>query len=205
MIRLSGGTLRGRVLKVSPGGWIRPTMGRVREAIFSMLAHHTPGATVLDLFAGCGLLGLEALSRGAHTAFFVDLEPKAVQLIKQNVALCGMETVSTTQRGSAILPPVLQRIHTATAKKHTGHKPFDLIFLDPPYHQGLVARTLQAIEKCEQHALTVSSGTPFLAKSAIIITEQEANIPLESTASWRIIQDRRYGETRVTFWQSVKR
>ena len=210
MVRISGGTLRGRVIQVLPGGWIRPTMGRVREAMFSMLAARIPGATVLDLFAGCGLLGLEALSRGAHRAFFVDLEPKAMQLIKKNVALCGMAAHSMTRRGSALHEKTLSK-RKPWADQHDGcHKPFDLVFLDPPYRQGLVVRALQVLAQRDQ------AEADFLAPGAIVVTEQEAEFDVgveqglaESQVSaqnvWHVLQNRRYGDTRIIFWHRPTR
>lgn len=102
MVRLSGGLFRGRRMHIPDEAWIRPTMGRVREALFSMLGHHTTGAIVLDLFAGGGLLGLEALSRGADHTFFVDLEWKAVHCIEKNVTLCGVQARSTILQGDLL-------------------------------------------------------------------------------------------------------
>ena len=195
MVRISGGTVRGQVLQVPPDNWLRPTMGRVREAMFSMLAPQMPGATLLDLFAGCGLLGLEALSRGAQSAFFVDLEPKAVQLIKKNVTLCGMDTRALAQQGSALHKTTLKRIKHLADQHHGHHRAFDLVFLDPPYRQGLVASTLQVLAHMAQ------SEIKFLAPEAIVVTEQEANIKTEPLASWHCVKNKRYGDTRIIFWR----
>lgn len=195
MVRISGGSLRGRNLQVLSDGWIRPTMGRVREALFSMLMAQIPGATVLDLFAGCGLLGLEALSRGAHAAFFVDLEPKAVQIIKKNVTLCGMGDHGMVQHGSACNPATLEKVQQLATQHHGNHKAFDVVFVDPPYRKGLVASSLQAL------TMMANTEPHFLATDAIVVTEQEAETSVEPLPSWSMLQNRRYGETRLVLWR----
>ena len=194
MVRISGGTLRGRVLQVLPDGWIRPTMGRVREAMFSMLTPYIPHATVLDLFAGCGLLGLEALSRGARSAFFVDLEQKAVQLIKKNVTLCSQQEYSRAYQGSALHPQTLRWVKQDADSYHRKNRPFDVVFLDPPYRKGLVARALQALTQIAQ------TDPHFLAATAVIVTEQEAEAKIEPLDFWHVLQNRQYGDTRIIFW-----
>ena len=207
MLRISGGTLRGRVLQVSPDGWIRPTMGRVREAMFSMLAQQIPGATVLDLFAGCGLLGLEALSRGAHSVFFVDLEPKAVQLIKKNCTMCGMGERGVAQPGDALLQKTLNRVKYVADQHHGNCRAFDLVFIDPPYRRGLVTSSLQVLAQMPQTGATqageTQTATQFLAANVLIVTEQEADAKIEALATWHMLQNRRYGDTRIIFWQRL--
>lgn len=193
MVRISGGLFRGRLLHVPADGWIRPTMGRVRESLFSMLARHVTHATALDLFAGCGLLGLEALSRGAETIFFVDLAQKAVQSIEKNVTLCGVRERSVILRGDALHHHTLNQISTWAKQNPAGHKPFNLVFLDPPYRLGLVSSATQRLEQ---------SG--LLAPGAIIVAEQEAETEPEPALSWHLLQNRRYGDTRIIFWQTPR-
>ncbi len=182
-------------MQVPVEGWIRPTMGRVRESLFSMLAHQLPGATVLDLFAGCGLLGLEALSRGARQAFFVDLEWKAVQSIEKNVTLCGVPGHNTVLQGNLLHHRTWERIQQRAAPRLVAtppveNGPFDLVFLDPPYRQGLVGGTLRILAQ-----------TSLLAPGALIVVEQEAEAEPEPVADWHGVQNRRYGDTRLLFWQ----
>lgn len=171
-------------------------MGRVREAVFSMLAPHIPGAVILDLFAGCGLLGLEALSRGAHSAFFVDVAPKAVQTIQKNVILCHQEDKCVTLRGSAMHPRTLETLQQRATQHHGTHKPFDLVFIDPPYGRGWVADTLQVL------AQQATTEARFLAPHAVIVTEQEAAAEPVASSAWHRLQNRRYGDTRIVLWQS---
>ena len=193
LVRISGGLLRGRLLHVPTDGWIRPTMGRVRESLFSMLAHHVADATALDLFAGCGLLGLEALSRGARTLFFVDLERKAVQSIEKNVTLCGVHARSVILHGDALHHHTLDKITTWTKQHPEGHKQFNLVFLDPPYRLGLVTSATRLLEQSR-----------LLAPGAIIVAEQEAETEPEPALSWQLLQNRRYGDTRIIFWQTPR-
>ncbi|MBF0400351.1 MAG: 16S rRNA (guanine(966)-N(2))-methyltransferase RsmD [Magnetococcales bacterium] len=191
MVRISGGLFRGRLLHLPNDGWIRPTMGRVRESLFSMLARHVIGATSLDLFAGCGLLGLEALSRGAQTTFFVDIERKAVQSIEKNVTLCGVHGHSVILQGDALHPHTLDQITAWTTQRADGHQPFNLVFLDPPYRRGLVTSAVQRLAQ-----------STLLAPGAIIVAEQEAETEPEASSPWQLLQNRRYGDTRIIFWQT---
>ncbi|MBF0161225.1 MAG: 16S rRNA (guanine(966)-N(2))-methyltransferase RsmD [Magnetococcales bacterium] len=195
MVRISGGSWRGRLLHVPADGWIRPSMGRVRESLFSMLAQHVVGATVLDLCAGCGLLGLEALSRGARYSFFVDLEWKAVQFIEKNVTLCGARTRSTVLQGNILHKGTLNKINQLANQQFADQKPatgphFDLVFLDPPYRQGVAAVALRALEQ-----------SSLLTPGARIVVEQEAETGPETALPWSLVQNRRYGDTRILFWQ----
>ncbi|MBF0461017.1 MAG: 16S rRNA (guanine(966)-N(2))-methyltransferase RsmD [Magnetococcales bacterium] len=192
MVRISGGLARGRLLHVPTETGLRPTMGRVRESLFSLLARHTHGATVLDLFAGCGLLGLEALSRGAQTAFFVDLERKAVQSIEKNVTLCGVQSRSTVLQGDLLHSRTLERVKQWVNQDPGGGRLFDLVFLDPPYRKGLVAGTLHRLEQ-----------TNLLAPGAVIVVEQEATAEPDPSVAWPLLHNRRYGETRVILWQTA--
>ena len=119
-MRVIAGEARGRRLEALPGTEItRPTMDQVKEAMFSIVQFDLPGARVLDLYAGSGQLGIEALSRGAAEAVFVDRRPDAVRLVQENLALCGFTDRARVKSGDAL------------AYLKSGEK-FDLIFLDPP-------------------------------------------------------------------------
>ena len=183
MLKITGGSCRGRNLRLIAGDWIRPTMGRVREALFSMLAPRLAGAGVLDLYAGCGLLGLEALSRGCGRAVFVDADPRSIDLVRKNLQLCGMAERAAVVRG--VLPG--RGVWPAVR----GFAPFDLVFLDPPYRQGLLLPTVQGL-----HA------AGMVATDGVVVAEHEAewalDAALEGDPTWAPLQSRRYGDTRIT-------
>ncbi len=120
-MRIIAGTHRGRRIAAPEGRGTRPMLDRVREALFSTLAPRVPEARVLDLFAGSGSLGLEALSRGASAVRFVERDAKAARLILENVKLLGEEQRAWVQRGDALDPASF------------GEELFDVVFLDPPY------------------------------------------------------------------------
>lgn len=181
-MRIVGGSLRGLKLAEMGAGdaaaHLRPTTDRVRESIFNLLVNGThgnpvPGARSLDLFAGTGALGLEALSRGATHATFVDDGAKAQALIRSNVAKARMEGAATLLRQDAARLGVNR------------DAPFDLVFLDPPYAQGLGERAI---------ASALAGG--WLAPGAVVVWE-ESRPPLIPAPLVQIDQ-RRYGDTLVT-------
>ena len=190
MVRISGGLCRGRRINVLADGHIRPTTGRVREALFSILAPRVSGATVLDLFAGCGLLGLESLSRGAKAAFFVEIQPKAVQSIKKNIILCSMEERCGVFRGSAVDEKTWAVLKQKGPWKNGLVVAFDLILLDPPYGQGLIRPALSGLGKAG-----------WVKNGAVAVAEHEAGPPPALAPPWYLQQTRRYGHTCLTFWQ----
>src|ERR671925_144199 len=128
MVRVIAGSAKGRRLATSPTLALRPTADRVREALFNILGVRIEGAAILDLFAGSGAVGLEALSRGARQAMFVEVHEPACRLIEKNLWLCGLYAQATVWCDDA--PKVL------TVLKRRG-RTFDLIFLDPPYRSTL--------------------------------------------------------------------
>src|SRR5437764_1778851 len=136
-MRIVGGRLRGRMLAGPRSQFIRPTADRLRESLFNILAHAygdpVSGARVLDLFAGTGALGLEALSRGAAFALFVDNSAEARALVRENIAALGVGGVTRILRRDATKLGLAQI-----------HQPFSLAFLDPPYGQGLAQQALAA-------------------------------------------------------------
>ena len=140
-MRIIAGQARGRRLTSPPGEETRPTLDRVREAIFSSLTPYLYGAAALDAFAGSGAMGLEALSRGAKSCLFVENDRKTADLVKQNLKACALPG------GSVVCADCRRIIAEAGAKGQQ----FDLIFLDPPYNSGLLPEVLQLI--AEQHLL----------------------------------------------------
>ena len=179
-MRVVGGRLRGRTLVGPKSSAIRPTADRRREAVFNILLHAygdpMTGARVLDLFAGSGALGIEALSRGAAFALFVDQSAEARALLRENITALGLGGTSRIFRRDATkLGPVYPLA------------PFSLVFLDPPYGQGLAA---QAIESAR------TGG--WLAPEALIVVEEAAAAAFSVPPAFREIERRRYGDTEFS-------
>ncbi len=178
-MRIIAGAFRGRRLHSPRGGKIRPTIDRVREAIFNIVASEVPDASVLDLFAGTGAMGLEALSRGALRAVFVDQDSEAVRLIRANVELCR-----ASDRARIIQEPVPSAVRRLAAKNDK----FDLIFLDPPYAKGLVEATLVLLDGIAE------AGALVVAEHHV---KDEAPPKL---GIWSRERERRYGDTLVSIY-----
>jgi len=177
-MRIVGGKHRGRALAAPPGASVRPTSDRAREALFNILAHgrfETPfrGATVVDAFAGTGALGLEALSRGAAAAFFIESDRKALASLRANIRALGEDKSSTVLAADATHPPPA-RAAAAVA------------FLDPPYRSGLGIPALSAM-----------SAAGWLAPGAIATLEIAAKEPFEPPEGFELLDDRRYGAARI--------
>lgn len=186
-MRIVAGTLRGRAIAAPDGEGTRPTIDRVREALFSSLYSLRggfEGAIVLDAFAGSGALGIEALSRGAKSAVFYERDAKAAKVTHANAKACGLSTSQATivQRDIMKAPPTGQAA------------PFDLVFLDPPY----------AYDPAEVLAMVRSlSEAGALADDAIIVYEHAINTKAEvaqaaEQAGFETIASKKYGKTGVT-------
>lgn len=177
MTRIVAGTARGRRLTVPTGDRTRPTSDRVREALFSSLESTLGplvGLRVLDLYAGSGALGLEALSRGAAHATLVEAEPPAVRAIRANIAAVG------TDRAEVIVGRVERYVDTPPAE------PYDLVLADPPY--GLPGRDLTAV------LAALADG--WLSPDALLVVERpRRGDPVEWPSGLVGVRDRRYGET----------
>jgi 16S rRNA (guanine966-N2)-methyltransferase len=179
-MRIISGSARGKKLAGFSGTRIRPTSDRVREALFSILFSHLggfEGKTVLDLFAGTGALGLEALSRGARSAVMVDQGAQAARLITTNAKNCNLQEKAILIRGD-----VLKKLPELAAKG-----PFDLIFLDPPYGLGLVEKVLTSI-----------ADLGLLARGGLVCAEAGARDSLpDKSGNLDCIARRRYGSTMI--------
>ena len=167
------GEWRGRRLQAPAGEATRPTSDRVREALFSILRDRVPGARVLDLFAGSGALGIEALSRGAASATFVDSAPAAIRAVTANLGAVG--AVAEVRRADA-----RRFLDSASAAA----RQYDLVFLDPPYR---LATGLGDV-------LTVALPQ-VLAPGAAVVAESDRRTPLELALP--ILDERRYGDTLI--------
>ncbi len=181
-MRIGGGMYRGRTLITPPGRTTRPTAARTREAIFNILEHNDwcdlAGARVIDLFAGSGALGFEAISRGASFCLFVDNNAAARGVIRDNIEALSLFGQT--------------RIHRRDATE-LGQKPaalgkaFDLVFLDPPYHKGLGERALAELE----------NGNWLAPKTCAILECAVDESP--ELADWTVLSERLYGAAKILF------
>lgn len=181
-MRIVAGHLRGRKLASISGLRIRPTPDRVREALFNILGPRPVGATVLDLFAGTGALGIEALSRDAQAAVFIDSGTQALAVLRKNIALCRIEA-----RSNLIQWDIRKNLNCL--KNYPQY--FDLVLMDPPYRRDLVESTLN-------HLL----GIETLAPGALIVVEHDpAEIIHPPAATIVAVDSRRYGRTQLSFFE----
>jgi 16S rRNA (guanine966-N2)-methyltransferase len=172
-VRVIAGTYGGRTLQAPKGDATRPTSDRVREALFSILAASVPGAAVLDLFAGSGALGIEALSRGAAAVTFVDDDARAIRAVKAN--LQALRAGATIRQIEA-----LRFLRGAS----DSHAQYDLVFLDPPYRHA------------ERLGAPLSKALPaVLAPGAVAVAESDRRAPL--ALDLPLHDERRYGDTLI--------
>jgi len=183
-IRIIGGERKGKKLRPIQGKRLRPTSGRLRETIFNVIAERVPGARVLDMFAGTGALGIEALSRGAEFCVFMDINVRSLSLIGKNVHDCGFEERTKIIKWNA--RKNLDRVKNASP-------PFDLAFLDPPYGRDLL-----------NPALSNLGRSLCLSRHAIVIAEHLKNEPIsELSAYFEAVDERRYGKTVISFMKAI--
>jgi 16S rRNA (guanine(966)-N(2))-methyltransferase RsmD len=172
-MRVIAGRYGGRRLTAPPGGATRPTADRVREALFSILGERVAGTRVLDLFAGAGTLGLEALSRGAAAATFVESAPRALAALRANVDALGADA-------EVVRADALRWLRGASG----GARQYDLVFLDPPYRR--------AADLGEELSDLLP---PVLAPGALVVAESDRRAPLELNMT--TTDERRYGDTLI--------
>lgn len=175
-LRITGGELRGRRLR-TPGGGARPSADRVRESLFARLGS-LEGALVLDLYAGSGALGIEALSRGALGATFVERSRRGVAVLRGNVAALGLEDRAEVVPGDVVA--AVSRLGSRGARYH-------LVLLDPPYASGEVARALEALR-----------DAGILAPGAMLVIESGRRHPVPAVEGFARRDERRYGDTLIT-------
>jgi 16S rRNA (guanine966-N2)-methyltransferase len=176
-LRITGGRFAGRTLRV-PKRDVRPTADRVRESLFARLGD-LAGKRVLDLFAGSGALGFEALSRGALHVTFVDRSNAALEVVRANASALGVTGDVALRRGEALA--FLSRLRAAAA--------FDLVFVDPPYAGGELPRALARL-----------AGACALAPGALVVAESDRRHPPGPIEGLAAIDERRYGDTLITWW-----
>lgn len=182
MMRVVSGVCKGRPLKAVPGTGTRPTTDKVKESIFNMIGPYFDGGIVLDLFAGSGGLGIEALSRGMDKAVFVDRDFKANQTIKGNLELCKFTDQSEVYKNDA------ERALKALAKREIR---FDLIFLDPPYKKQKLVDLMEEIHK-----------NRLLSDLGCIVCEHDHEFELpERVADLVVTRKETYGISSITIYK----
>lgn len=179
-MRITSGTFRSRLIKAPAG--IRPTLDNVRKAIFDILGDPVGGSTVLDLFAGSGALGLEALSRGAGSCVFVDNSRSSVKAVKEN-----LEGLGISRHGAEVIYAdslaVIRRFFGEGAR-------FDFIFMDPPYYKEVAKKSLSLLGDCD-----------ILSETGVAVIEHSKHDPLpDSSGGLKLLRTARYGDTLVSFY-----
>ncbi len=174
-MRVISGSARGKKLLCVEGMDIRPTLDRVKESIFNMIAFNLPGAHVLDLFSGSGALGIEALSRGAESCTFIDISEKSAKVTKKNLEATRLDSLSTVINSDSI-----DYISKTNEK-------YDIIFIDPPYESDFYFLSLDKIRE-----------RGILAENGLIILEYDLEItPNFDTDGFEIIKDKKYGRVKI--------
>ena len=185
-MRITGGEFGGRNLQVPKSDEIRPTQDRVREALFSILQTEVPGSVFLDLFAGSGAVGLEALSRGAAQATFVEQNRKHLAVLARNVAACFMPGT----RHQIIAADCYRWISTYSGPG------FTIGFADPPYALGE--------EKGYAAVLRTLAERGVIRPGGLFVAEMTAVQKAEETPGWDLLRDRTYGKTRLCVWRRLE-
>lgn len=183
-LRIIAGDLKGRKLRALPGAKTRPTANRTREAIFNILASNIPGSRVLDLYAGTGALGIEALSRRADSAVFIDNDKDCIAVLQANI-----KSLSLQGRSRIIRWDLIKNLNCLNSSTPS----FDLVFMDPPYLKNMIEPALQNLHLSRS-----------LASGARIIVEHSQREPFAVQQPPLAVADQRqYGKTLVTFLDYV--
>jgi len=183
-LRIISGDLKGRKLRSVRGTKTRPTANRTREAIFNILASQIPGSRVLDLFAGTGAFGIEALSRRADTAVFIDVDNDSLSVLQANI-----ESLSLERQTQIIRWDLIKNLNCLNALDIA----FDLVFMDPPYLKNMIEPTLRNLHLSQ----SLASGT-------LVIVEHSQREPVAAgPLPYEIADQRKYGKTLVTFLDYV--
>ena len=182
-MRIVGGEFRGRALATPKSNAIRPTIDRTRESLFNILSHAHPGVLdgtrILDLFAGTGAVGIEALSRGCRSALFVENSVEGRSLLWENIDALGLH-------GRA---RILRRDATSLGS-HGNVEPFHVVFADPPYGKGL-----------GEKALASAHNGGWLVPGALVILEERVDVAPALDPVFKFVEDRQFGETRIHFFE----
>ena len=180
-MRVITGTARGRRLVSREGREVRPTSERVKEGMFSAIQFDIEGRRVLDLFAGSGQLGIEALSRGAASCAFVDASAESVDIVQRNIKTCGFEKNAQVVRAD----------YAMWLKSCA--QTFDILFLDPPFGKGL-------------HVPAIEAAARVLSRAAVIVCEHPADLTLPpASGGFSPVKNYRYGRTAVTLLRRAQK
>jgi 16S rRNA (guanine966-N2)-methyltransferase len=179
-MRIIGGEARGRQIRFPKGCRIRPTTDRVKKSLFDIL-FRIEGAYFADIFAGCGNVGLEALSRGARRSVFIEKEPRLVDSIRINLRLLGVES-----RGEVIAADAEKGIRNLRKR---GDR-FDILFADPPYQEGYVSEIMKLLEEGD-----------IMASTGVVVLQHSIRETLEDSyaQTMAVTDQRRYGDTMLSF------
>lgn len=182
-MRIIAGTHRGRIIKIPKGKTTRPTQDKVREAVFNIIREAIPESNALDLYAGSGAFGIEALSRGAQSSIFIDNSINCVKIIKSNLSALGFRA----GQAQVLKKEVVKAIEGLKEKGLS----FDIIFADPPYHKSLAKNCLIKIDACD-----------ILSQRGFVVVEHfvKDSMP-EKTGKLSCFKERRYGDTVVSFYR----
>lgn len=190
-MRIAGGDFKGRAISVPPGGRLRPTQDMVREALFGILAPEIPGSSFLDLFAGSGAVGLEALSRRAASACFLERDRRHLDTIKTNAAsLLG--AASARARASFVCADFDSWIR----RRRPEEPGWDVVFADPPYALGEERGCASFLDALAAKSVVRDGGLFAAEMSAGRTSAGECE-------GWDLLRDRRYGKTRICVWRRV--
>jgi 16S rRNA (guanine966-N2)-methyltransferase len=185
-MRISGGEAGGRRIKPPKHKGLRPTSDKVREALFSILQNRIGGASFLELFCGTGAVGIEALSRGAERAVLVDNSAKAARLVREN-----LDSLGYRDKAAVVSKDVIQFIKNTA----TGMGPFDIVFVDPPYHEEVGPKALELLGEVP------GEGPDFLNEDAAVVYEHHKRYPApETVGRLKKKKDYNYGDTVVSLY-----
>ena len=179
-VRVISGSARGLKLNTPGDDRVRPTTDRVKESMFNIIQDWVYDSQVLDLFAGSGALGIEALSRGASQAVFCDNSLDSIKIIKSNI-----EKARVVDRSQIVSGDFKRCLRDMEAKNQS----FDMIFVDPPYYEGLFEEVLDTIRSCK-----------ILKKDGIVIVEHAAKRPIGQVEGLEVYKEKKYGITMLTFY-----
>ena len=184
-MRVIGGTARSLPLKTVPGLHTRPTTDRIKETLFNMLNPYLPGSSFLDLFSGSGAIGIEALSRGASHAVFVDRDNACCNVIRENLAFTHLDAHSEVLRKDAL---------SAVAFLEGRKEAFDIIFMDPPYASDGVGTVLERLD-----------GSSLVAPHTILIFEEDIRFPLDfiDGLSFEVMKEKKYKTNKHVWLKKV--
>jgi 16S rRNA (guanine966-N2)-methyltransferase len=181
-MRVIAGLFKSRTIRAPRGDEVRPTSDRVRESLFSILAGEIDGSSVLDLFAGAGTLGIEAVSRGAKFVTFVEMSSKVVGILKANLESLGIE-----DRTAVFAGDVFEALEELSRRRSR----FGVVFIDPPYYKGTAQRAVEALARS---GLVGEGGT-------VVVEHESRRLPLEEYNGLKLSRRVKFGETAVSIYR----